>query len=63
MSCSDDLDGDGRGTSSLNYWIDPATGLSFRRESTVSTDADSPLGVTHYEENYRVQLVSLTPQQ
>lgn len=57
------LMGDVRGTSSLNYWIDPATGLILRRESTVTTDADSPLGVTHYEENYTVQLVSLTPQQ
>ncbi len=55
------LRGDARGTSTLDYWIDPATGLIFRRESTVSTDADSPLGVTHYEENYTVQLVSRTP--
>jgi hypothetical protein len=55
------LRGDARGTSTLRYWIDPATGLIFRRESTVSTDADSPLGVTHYDENYTVQLVSRTP--
>jgi hypothetical protein len=57
------LRGDVRGTSTLNYWADPATGLIFRRESTVTSDADSPLGVTRYEENYTVQLVSRTPQQ
>jgi hypothetical protein len=57
------LMGDVRGSSRLNYWIDPLTGLIFRRESTVTTDADSPLGVTHYEENYTVQLASRAPQQ
>jgi hypothetical protein len=55
------LSGDVRGGSTLHYWADPETGLIFRRESSVSTDADSPLGVTRYEENYTVQLVSLTP--
>jgi hypothetical protein len=57
------LSGDVRGGSTLHYWADPDTGLIFRRESSVSTDADSPLGVTRYEENYTVQLVALTPQQ
>jgi hypothetical protein len=56
------LGGDVRGTSSLNYWTDPETGLIFRRESTVTSDADSPIGVTRYDENYTVQLVSLEPQ-
>jgi len=57
------LEGDVRGGSRLNYWADPETGLIFRRETSVSTDADSPLGVTHYDEDYTVQLLSLTPQQ
>ena len=52
------LSGDVRGTSSLNYWTDPQNGLIFRRESTVTSDADSPVGVTRYDENYTVQLVS-----
>ncbi len=56
------LSGDVRGTSTLNYWADPGTGLIFRRESSVQTDADSPLGVTKYDENYTVQLVSLDPE-
>jgi hypothetical protein len=55
------LEGDVRGGSKLNYWTDPVTGLDYRREFDVSTEADSPLGVTRYDENYSVQLVSLQP--
>jgi hypothetical protein len=57
------LTGDVRGTSQLNYWTDPITGLDYRREFVVSTEADSPLGVTNYDEEYTVQLVSLSPRQ
>ena len=56
------LEGDVRGGSQLNYWTDPVTGLDYRREFVVSTEADSPLGRTRYEENYTVQLRSLQPQ-
>ncbi len=56
-----ELAGDVRGQSLLDYWIDD-TGLVLRRESKVTTDADSPLGVTKYDETYTVQLVSLVPE-
>jgi hypothetical protein len=52
-----------RGSSTLNYWADPVTGLILRQETTVRSDADSPLGVTRYEEDYTVHLVSLIPHQ
>lgn len=55
------LTGEVRGTSSLEYWADPVTGLVFRQITTVKTDADSPLGTTHYQEQYTVQLVSRQP--
>jgi hypothetical protein len=55
------LTGNVRGGSRVNYWADPVTGLIFRRETKVTSNADSPLGVTTYEEDYTVQLVSLEP--
>jgi hypothetical protein len=56
-----ELDGDVRGTSILDYWIDATNGLILRRESQVTTDADSPLGVIEYDETYTVQLVTTEP--
>lgn len=57
------LTGSVRGTSELDYWADPVTGLVFRQETTVKSEADSPLGPTHYDEHYTVHLVSRTPRQ
>ena len=50
-----------RGNTELDYWADPETGLVLRRHSIVSTDADSPLGTTKYEEEYTIELRSLEP--
>jgi hypothetical protein len=50
-----------RGTSSYDVWVDRSSGLLLRRVVTIDTDADSPSGTTHYHEDYRIDLSSLTP--
>jgi hypothetical protein len=55
------LTGSNDGTQVQEQWLDPATGLLFRRIVDNDVMADSPFGRVHYEEHYTMQITSTAP--
>lgn len=49
------------GTFVQDNWLDPTNGLILRRITSVRSTSDTPLGRTHYREDYTIELTSLTP--
>jgi hypothetical protein len=55
------LDGDIRGASTYDMWLDRRTGVPVRIAMVSRSTNDSPVGDVHYDEDVTLRLVSLTP--
>lgn len=56
-----DISGSTRGIQVQERWIDPVSGHLVRIVSDADVHTATPLGETHYEEHYRIDLLSLQP--
>lgn len=57
-----EMTGDARGTSTVDVWLHPETGLIVREERVVDTYARAVWGDVRYQEEATFHLLSLTPQ-
>ncbi|MBW3664973.1 MAG: hypothetical protein KY469_17905 [Actinobacteria bacterium] len=55
------LSGRANGTSTVDWWLHPETGLTVREERTVDTRARAMWGDVRYQEQATFELLSLTP--
>jgi hypothetical protein len=56
-----DMHGRAEGTSSVDFWLHPDTGLIVQEYRSTDTEAHAAFGNVHYEEHVRLRLESLTP--
>jgi hypothetical protein len=54
---------DGTGTATTDWWLDGRSGLVVRRVTDLSQDGNSPFGRVKYTENYRIDLLNVSPHQ
>lgn len=50
------------GTQAIERWVVPETGLVVREQSATDTRQGTQVGRVHFQEQYRIELRSLTPQ-
>lgn len=54
---------DGTGTATTDWWLDTRSGLVVRRVTDLSQEGNSPFGRVKYTENYRIDLLNVSPHQ